>query len=128
MTQRILHYREQFALVARLRQHQPIGHQPGLFEPGRVKVEARQGPEHGSAGQRSRRDARKKQGRGRVLRQRRRGCRHLVQAARGQTAIGEPTVNLLDSERNRPAAARGRVEGRDAPAQIGDRVEASNFH
>ena len=110
MAQGILHHGEHILVLAHLDEQQCRGIEPGLFEAGRVEVEAGNRPQHAPAsiGSRACRDAHREQGRSRVVAQRRRRRRHLVQSVQGETSCRQSPVHRLDPEGQNGRVVRAR--------------------
>ena len=104
MAQAILHERQDILVLATLGKDDPAGREPGLLETGRVEVEPGERPQDAARCRQSRKQAAMpgdKQRRGGVVAQR--GCcrRNLVQGGTVQASVGQPFVNVADTERKR---------------------------
>lgn len=97
MTQRILHHRQQFGVVARLGVDQPFGGEAGLVQPRRKQVAAADDPQHRAGTARG--DAGHEQHRRRILCPAgpRRG--EFVERVDPQALTSQPVVERRDPER-----------------------------
>src|SRR5690606_25909593 len=117
--QRILAYRKQLAVIAPLSIEDPLRSKPCLFQTRRIKVEARERPEHRKP--RRRREARGDPGgkkrRSGVIAPACRGCGDFVKACAIKPAAVQSSIERRDAERQQGATRRS--DARDRFAQGG---------
>lgn len=110
VTKRILGESECHRLVLALEVEQLGSRQPGLFETGRVEIEAGERPSDIGAGRNGKpgRQTRDEQRRGGIVTERRRSGSDFMESGASYAARPEPTIERVDPERqHRPALALG---------------------
>lgn len=111
IAQAVLGKRQHLGVLAPLRIEDAVRPKPHLFQSRRVKVEARQCPEHSRAALRRepRRDTGGEQGRSGIVAKLGGGSHNLMQPPAIEAAIREAIVNLRQAERQRRSALPSRA-------------------
>jgi hypothetical protein len=103
VAQAVLGHGQHLGILGPLRVEDPVRTESDLLEPGGIKVETRESPQHGKAWPRCepRRDTGGEQGRCRIVAHPGRSGRDLVKADAVETVIGKPAVERFDAELER---------------------------